>query len=118
MEKKKAHVAKYKKDIVIRLVDLFKRYNIVGALNVEGLPATQFQNMRAQLRGKVEIVMTKRRLIKLAIEMSKDQRKGIENMIPHLRGMPALLFTKENPFSIYKIISKSKSPAAAKAGQT
>jgi large subunit ribosomal protein L10 len=31
--------------------------------------------------------------------------------------MPALMFTKENPFSIYKIIGKSKSPAAAKAGQ-
>jgi len=118
MEKKKAHVAQYKKENVNVLVKLFKEYPIVGALNVESLPAPQFQKMRAQLRGKVHITMTKRRLMKLAIEKVKGEKKGIENIVPHLKGMPALLFTKENPFTIYKLISKSKSPAPAKAGQT
>ena len=32
--------------------------------------------------------------------------------------MPGLLFSKENPFKLYKKIEKSKSPAPAKAGQT
>jgi large subunit ribosomal protein L10 len=31
--------------------------------------------------------------------------------------MPALMFTKDNPFELYKIIKKSKTPAAAKPGQ-
>src|SRR3989338_1052307 len=31
--------------------------------------------------------------------------------------MPALLLKKENPFSLYKILKKSKSSASAKAGQ-
>ncbi|MFC1752369.1 50S ribosomal protein L10 [Thermoproteota archaeon] len=117
MEKKKAHVAQYKKDVVEKLVKLFKEYPIVGALNVESLPAMQFQNMRAKLRDQVIITMTKRRLIKIAIDKIKDEKKGIEDIVPYLRGMPALMFTKENPFKIYNVIKKNKSSAPAKAGQ-
>ncbi|MBU0536500.1 MAG: 50S ribosomal protein L10 [Nanoarchaeota archaeon] len=116
-EKKKAHVAQYKKDAVNELVKLFRENPIVGTIDVENLPAPQFQKMRAQLRDTVKITMTKRRLMKLAIEKVKEEKKGIENIVPYLRGMPALLFTKENPFTIYKLISKNKSPAPAKAGQ-
>lgn len=113
----KAHVAQYKKDVVNSLAKLFKEYPIVGVLNVENLPAMQFQKMRAQLRGKVHITMTKRRLMKLAIEKAKEDRKGIEIIEQYLKGMPALMFTKENPFTIYKYIKKNKSPAPARAGQ-
>jgi large subunit ribosomal protein L10 len=47
----------------------------------------------------------------------KESKKGIEQIEPYLKGMPALLFTKENPFALFKLIKKSKSKAAAKAGQ-
>jgi len=43
---------------------------------------------------------------------------GIEELEQHLKGMPALIFTKENPFSLFKTLKKSKSSAPAKAGQT
>ena len=113
-----AHVSEAKKKIVGTFIRLIQEYPIVGAVNVENLPAKQFQNMRETLRNKVVIFMGKRRLITLAIEAAKKDKKNIEELIPHLKGMPALLFTKESPFSLSKTLQKSKSNAPIKGGQT
>src|SRR3989344_6071657 len=113
-----AHVAEYKKEIVSGLVNLMTDYPIIGLVNMENLPAPQLQKMRAQLRGNFYIAMTKRRLMKLAIEQVKSSRKGIEQLENHLGGMPALIFTKENPFRLSRTLQRNKSPAPAKAGQT
>ena len=113
-----AHVAEYKKEIVTSLVKLINQYPIVGIVNMENLPAPQLQAMRAQLRGNFHLTMTKRRLIKLAFEQAKSTKKGIEQLENHLGGMPALIFTKENPFKLSRTLQRSKSPAPAKAGQT
>ncbi len=113
-----AHVAQYKKDVVKEFVKLIKEYPIIGAVNMEGMPTPQLQNMRASLRDICVIKMSKRRLLKLAIEQAKKEKQGVEELEQYLRGMPALLFTKENPFKLFKTLQKSKSPAPAKAGQT
>lgn len=113
-----AHVAEYKKKTVENIVKLVKEYPIVGAVNMENLPAPQLQAMRAQLRGKVVLVMTKRRIMKIALEKVKNDKKGIEQLEEHLKGMPALIFTKESPFKLSRILQKNKSSAPAKAGQT
>lgn len=105
-------------EVVKKFDELIEKYPIIGAINIENLPTRQLQQMRSSLRGNVEILMTKRRLMKIAIEQSKEKRKGIEQIIPCLKGMPALLFTKENPFKLYKITASKKSSAPAKAGQT
>jgi len=116
--KVQAHVADYKKEIVSNIISLIREYPIIGVVNMENLPAPQLQTMRAQLRGKFFITMTKRRLIKLAFENAKSSKKGIEKLEPHLGGEPALIFTKENPFRLSRTLQKSKSPAPAKANQT
>ncbi|MBI2658191.1 50S ribosomal protein L10 [Candidatus Woesearchaeota archaeon] len=116
--KREAHVADYKKEIVAKLARLINENPIIAVVNMENLPAPQLQTMRAQLRGKFLMTMTKRRLIKLAIEDTKAKKKGIESLEAHLGGMPALIFTKENPFKLSNTLQKSKSPAPAKAGQT
>ncbi len=113
-----AHVAQYKKEVVSRLAKLIQEYPIVGAVNMENLPAPQLQVMRSKLRGSVEMVMTKRRLIKIAIEQVKGKKPGIEKLEQYLYGMPALLFTKGNPFSLSRTLRQNKSPAPAKGGQT
>ena len=118
MEQAQAHVAEYKKDIVNKIVNLIAEYPIIGIVNMENLPAPQLQTMRAQLRGKFFITMTKRRLIKIALEQTKSKKKDIEKLEEYLGGEPALIFTKENPFKLSKTLQKSKSPAPAKAGQT
>ena len=118
ISKVQAHVAEYKKEVVSNLVNLIREYPIIGVVNMENLPAPQLQVMRAQLRGRFFITMTKRRLIKIAFENTKSSKKGIEKLESHLGGEPALIFTKENPFKLSRTLQKSKSPAPAKPGQT
>lgn len=117
-EQMQAHVAEYKKEVVSNLIKLIGQYPIIGIVNMENLPAPQLQGMRAQLRKDFHITMTKRRLIKLAFEQTKSSKKGIEKLEAHLGGMPALIFTKENPFKLSRTLQRNKSPAPAKAGQT
>ena len=73
-------VAEYKKQIVAELAQLLQQYPIIGVVNLEGLPASQYQAMRAELRGKVKMFMTKKRLMKLAMESVKDKVNGIEHL--------------------------------------
>ncbi len=118
MEKIEAHVSKYKKKQVDNLIELICGSPIVGIVNMENMPAPQLQGMRAQMRGNVNLVMSKKRLMRLALEQAKNEKKGIEVLESALKGMPAFLFTKENPFKLYRLLQKSKSKAPAKAGQT
>src|SRR3989339_215923 len=118
MSEKTHHVAEKKKQIAKTIQNLILEYPIIAAINMENLPAPQLQQMKSQLRGKIVLAMTKRRVMKHAIEGIKGKKKNIEQIEPHLKGMPALLFTKENPFSLFKTLKKSKTSAPAKAGQT
>lgn len=115
--KPKAVVAEYKKTVVKDFVKLAEDYPIIGAVNMEGLPTAQLQTMREQLRDTVVLRMTKRRLMKIIIDKVKDKKPGIDKLTEHLKGMPALLFTEENPFKLFKTIEKNKSSAPAKPGQ-
>ncbi|MAE13895.1 50S ribosomal protein L10 [Candidatus Woesearchaeota archaeon] len=111
-----AHISKEKKQAVAQLVELMQNNPIVGAVNMENLPAKQLQIMRETLREKVTIRMAKRRLIQVALDQSS--MKGKDKLVEYLKGMPALLFTKENPFTLFKILKKNKSKGPIKGGQT
>lgn len=113
----KAQAAPYKKEKVDEFAKLIAEYPIVGAVNMENLPARTLQKMREQLRGTVVLRMTKRRFLTLALAKASKNKPGIEKLEEYLRGMPAMLFTKDNPFTLYKTLKKNKSKAPAKAGQ-
>ena len=100
MSKPKAFVNVKKKDVVKELVELIEKYPIVGIVDMENLPAPQLQKMKRNLQGKVLVRMAKGRLIKIALEKSK--KEGIKALIEKVRGMPALIFTEDNPFTLYK----------------
>jgi len=118
MTKLKAHVSQKKKDTLKKLVDLLSKNDIIGIVNLEELPTPQLQNMKKQLRGTFDLFITKKTIIKLALEQIKDKKPDLKKLEEHMKGMPALLFTKENPFLLFKTLKKNKSPAAAKPGQT
>jgi len=111
-------IAEYKKKIVNDIVKLTKDYSIIGLVNMEDLPAPQLQTMKKELRGKMNLFMTKKRLMKIALDKIKNEKKGAEELEKYFEGMPALLFTNESPFKLSKLLQKSKSKAPAKAGQT
>ncbi len=115
--KKPAHVSQEKKKVVVELKKMIKQYPLFGIINLENLPSPQLQKMRKQLREKVTILTAKKSLIMLALEDLKKEISGCEQLLPYLKGMPAILFARENPFKIYNLLKKSKSKAPAKAGQ-
>jgi large subunit ribosomal protein L10 len=110
-----AHVSEKKKQTVQRLVKLIDEYPIVAVVNMENLPAKNLASMRTKLRDKVHITMSKKRIILKAIEESK--KTGIHDLKPHLKGSPALLFTRDNPFALYRTLKKNQSKAPIKPGQ-
>ncbi len=115
-EKIQAHISKEKIKLVEDFTNLINEYSVIAAVDVENLPAKSLMNMRASLRGKAHLRMAKRRLMTIALE--KAGKKDIEKLSEHFKGMPALLFSNENPFGLFKTLKKSKSPAPIKAGQT
>ena len=112
-----AHVAQWKKDKVTELVELLQNYSVIGVADMTNMPSPQLQKLRNNLKN-VQILMTKARLIKIAIDRLKGKVKGIEELELTMKGMPALLLTNENPFKLAKTLNKSKSSAPAKPGQT
>ena len=112
-----AHVSQKKKDVVSEFAHLIDEYPVIGVVNMKNLPTKQLQTMRSKLRDKETVlIMTKKRLMKIAFSKSKKQH--ITDLEKHFEGMPALIFTSENPFKLYSELQKTKSRAPAKPGQT
>ncbi|MEW5896309.1 MAG: 50S ribosomal protein L10 [Nanoarchaeota archaeon] len=110
-------VSEQKQQLVKKLTEEVQSYPIVGLVNLENLPAQQMQKMCRMLREKgIKISVARKRLLKRALLESK--KKDIESLAERLKGMPALILSKDNPFILSSIIEKNKSEAPAKAGQT
>jgi len=107
-----------KLDIVERLKNLIVKYPIFGIVDLENLPSPQLQKMRKSLKGKADLVMAKGRLMRIALDQASKEKKGVEILKDSIGGMPAMIFTKDNPFKLYKILQDNKSSAPAKGGQT
>ena len=118
MEKPKARVSAAKKKEVAKFEKLLQEYPVIGIINAESLPSKQLQQVKSQIREVIVVTMTKKRLLKLAIDKLKDKIKGIEELSNHLKGMPMLVFTKDNPFKLYRLLASKTTSAAAKPGQT
>jgi len=109
-----AHVADWKKEEVAKIQSLLMEYPVVGIVDMRGIPAKQLQKMRASLRGEVLIKMSKKSLMRHAIEKASKEEKSISQIAQYIEGQPAFIFSKINPFRLSKILDKNKTPAAAK----
>src|SRR3989338_11310473 len=109
-------VSEIKTTFVKELVKAIKDFPIVGIVNMSNLPAQQLQVMRATLRNKgVRIIMARKRILALALEQS--EKENIDQLKQKLKGMPAILLTRDNPFALYATLQRNKSKAPAKSGQ-
>jgi large subunit ribosomal protein L10 len=97
---------------VEELKKLIDSYPVICMLDMFKVPSRQLQEIRKKIRGKALIKMSKKSLIKLAIEnSSKENIKELEKTIPQ---QPAIVFTEIEPFKFYLTLDKMKSPAAAR----
>jgi len=103
-------------DFAKRIRDFAQKYSIIGILDVEGLPAPQFQRIRASLKKDAEVLIVKKNLISLVTNELESKFPSITDLNKSSSGVVGLIFTNSNPFTMYKKIQKSKSSAPAKAG--
>ena len=107
-------VSEKKRENVKKLEEEIKEYPVIGLLDMFKLPAKQLQEIRGKLRGKAEIEMFRKSIIRRAIENAA--KKGVKELETKIQNQPALLFSKTDPFELARIIESSKSFAAAKEG--
>ena len=113
-----AHVSEAKKKEVARLVKLFKEAKNIGIIDLTSLPSAQFQKLKSKLKNKLSVTVSKKSLIKLALEKSKTEKPGIEKLEESLENcQPAILTTQEDAFKVAKALDSNKSNMAAKPGQ-
>ncbi|MDP3639583.1 MAG: 50S ribosomal protein L10 [Nanoarchaeota archaeon] len=109
-------VSEKKQQLVQELLQQVKEHPVVGLVNLENLPAQQLQRMRQMLmKSGVSIRMARKNLLSLALQQSGKEH--IDQLVSRMSGLPALLFARANPFTLYKTIQKNKSKAPAKPGQ-
>lgn len=115
MSNKTSRKSTRKQSRIKQINELVNQHKVIGIVDMENLPALQFMRMTKQLRGKARIFMVKKRLIQIAL---KDNKKPhLPELLNSLHGMPALILSNDDPFKLYKEITKSRSSAAAKPGQ-
>ncbi len=107
------HIPQWKKDEVEDIKKLISTYSSTGIVGVHGIPSSQLQVMRKNLRGLANIKMYRNSLIYRALDGSSD---NVKQMDKYVDDQTALLFTNENPFKLYKILEKGKTMAPIKPG--
>lgn len=115
---KQTHISESKKQEVKNIMHLIKEYPSFGIIDITNLPSNKLQAIRHKIKKDILIRTSKKRLIKIALNNSKDHVKNSEKLLPVLDNvMPALVFTTLNPFKLANLLNKNKSSAPARPGQ-
>lgn len=115
--KPKAHVSDAKKKVVAQLVKFLTSNPVIGVLNLDSLPSGMLQKVKNEQRSSFTVLMAKKRLINIALDQAAGKVKSLDKLKEFVTGNTALLFTKDNPFKLQKLLQKAKVPASAKPGQ-
>jgi len=96
--------------------DILKKYNLIGIASLKKVRASQLQEIKKSMQGKVYLRVLKNTLMKLAIEeLKKEDLKKLEE---YLEGSNVYLFTDLNPFKLALLLERGKVKTTAKAGDT
>src|SRR5512137_657380 len=108
------HLPQWKRDEVEKIKQWAKEYALLSLVDVHGIPAAQLQGIRRDLHGKAVLKMTRNTLIEHAFAELGGDYADLEKFIA---GQSALIFTDQNPFSLYKTLERTKTKMAAKPGE-
>lgn len=114
MKKPLAHVTPVKRNEVKDIKRLIEKYKVLGIVNLENLPAFNLMKIKKSLQDKIFLKYAKKRLIKIAFDELDDEK--IKSLKDRLMGIPALLFTNEDPFAFYQLLKENKSNVPARSG--
>ncbi len=107
------HIPQWKKDEIEEIRKLITAHSSVGVVGVHGIPSSQLQLMRKNLRGMADLRMCRNNLLYRVLDESTDNIKQVSKYVVD---ETALLFSNENPFKLYKLLEKGKTQAPIKPG--
>ncbi len=107
--------AAWKPKIVQEIVQNIEKYPTIAVIDMMYLPSKQLQIIRAKIKDHALIIMTRKRLIKHALENCK--KPSVNQLLEYITGMPALLFSDMNAFELFAVLKANMSDAPIKAGQ-
>ncbi len=108
------HLPDWKRNEVEKIKEITGGFTLVGLVDMYGIPASQLQQIRRNLRGIAVIRMARNTLM----HHSFDELGGeFEQVRKYINGNSALIYSNENPFRLFKLLEQNKTRMVAKAGQ-
>jgi len=108
------HLPQWKKDEIEEIQKKATGYAVVGLVDLYGIPATQLQQIRANLRGIAELKMSRNTLMEKAFSSLGG---GPGRLKDYIDGQSALIFSNENAFRLYKLLEETRTKRTAKPGE-
>ena len=112
-----AHIARWKENKVDNLTHMLLNNPVIGIVNIEGLPASQLQQIRKNLPSSSKFVVTKNTLFKLALKKASEKKKNLEKLASVLDGQRGMIAVDMNSFRLFRIMEATKIKAPAKGGE-
>lgn len=109
-------VMNWKRDTVDKLHELLTSGETIAVIDIHGVPADSMIKMRANLRDNMQIIVAKKRLMKIAWERAGYDEQDLETMY-ETAVQPALVATSSfNSFKLFTELKKTEAGRAAKPG--
>ncbi len=99
---------------VENLKNVFDTYSTIGIVDMHKMPTKQLQEIKKAIRGKGEIIVTKKSILLHALK--KVEKKNIQELEKNIPTQPSLIVSNISPFKFYLTVSRMKSPTYAKEG--
>ncbi|MGO8807419.1 MAG: 50S ribosomal protein L10 [Candidatus Bathyarchaeia archaeon] len=109
-------VLEEKSSEVDAIKDILKEYKSIGIASLKKVRASQLQELKKTMQGKVYLRVLKNTLMRIAIdELAQEDLKKLED---YLDGSNVYMFTDLNPFKLALLLERGKVKTTAKAGDT
>lgn len=109
-----AHLPEWKREEVEQIKELASSHELIGLVDIYGIPAKQFQQIRRNLHGNAVVKVARNTLVAHAFNDLGGQFIDLnEKVTEH----SALIFASGNPFKLFKSLEQTKTRRAAKAGE-
>ncbi|MEK6800884.1 MAG: 50S ribosomal protein L10 [Nanoarchaeota archaeon] len=107
-------VPEFKKAQVDEILKKLKHSRTILVASTKGLPASQFQKIKSDLRGRADIMVIKKSILLRAITLSE---KGmLQQFKEKVKSDCALIFSDIDTFELSALLTESQSSTKAKAG--
>ncbi|MDG6898724.1 MAG: 50S ribosomal protein L10 [Nitrososphaerota archaeon] len=103
-----------KVDTVEKVAKLAQKYPVLAVTSLSKVRASQLMAVRKALRQHAEVFVVKNKLAVMGLK--KAGIKNADQLLSHLTGQNALIFSTYDPFKLFLTLDKNKVYLAARAG--